>query len=82
MSSNSNHPPLAVRTTQPDVGHEHIVLDPHAADALDVYARLDREHHPGLKHEVRLARQGPPNPRLLVHLEPESVPGAVPERVF
>ena len=37
---------------------------------------------PGLQDEIRLTRQGPPDPWLLVHFEPESMPGAVPERVF
>ena len=82
MSSNSNHPPLAVSTTQPVIGHEHIVFDADAADAFDVYARLDREYHPRLKHQVRLPGKRPPDSRVLMYFEPEPVPGAVPEGFF
>ena len=66
----------------PVAGDQHVIFDPHAANALDVCARLDGEDHARLEDQIGLPRQGLSNPRLLVHFETEAVPGAVPERLL
>src|SRR6188474_2095314 len=59
--------------------HQHIVLDPDAADARHVRARLDREHHPG--HD-RLVGQRPwklGNPWIFMYFQSKPMPGSMPE---
>ena len=41
----SSQLPCRVKTSQPVCGHQYVVFNPHAADARDVGARLDREDH-------------------------------------
>src|SRR5688572_20535955 len=65
----------------PVVGDEHVVLDPYAANAGDVGARLDREHHARLDHLVGKARRLAGDPGLLVYFEAEPVAGAVAARL-
>ena len=57
------------------VGHDHEVLDPHAHLAGQVHARLHR--HGVARLEAALRRL--PEPRPLVHLEPDAVPEPVAE---
>ena len=56
---------------------DHVVLDPHAARAVHIRARLDREDHSRLQ-AVRARRLGRP-PAALVHVEPQSVSRPVSE---
>src|SRR5437762_2115938 len=64
------------------LGHEHIVFDAHAAEAWQIRARFDGEHHAGGDGRVA-ALVGPAaaDARIFVHLDAEAVAGAVPERV-
>src|SRR6476659_7336792 len=55
--------------------HDGEILDPAAADALEVDPGLDRDDLPGLQRVRRLGRE----PRRLVDLEPDAVPEAVAE---
>ena len=65
------------------VGDEDVVLDPDAAEAGNVRARLDGEDHPGGKLDVGLGVVLPtaPDAWTLVNLETEAVPRPVAERV-
>src|SRR5262245_56037531 len=62
-------------------GHEHIVLDPDAAPAGQIGARLDREHHARLYSFVAGVDIGsaPCDPRALMDLDAQTVPRPVTE---
>ena len=57
------------------VADDRQVLDPHAAEALEVDARLDRDGVPGAQRVARLGREA----RRLVHGQPDAVTEAVAE---
>ena len=60
---------------------QHVIFQPGAAESFDICARFDREHHPRLEEELGLARHRAADPRLLVHLEPQTVPGRMTKRL-
>src|SRR3954453_7133072 len=65
------------------VGDQHIVLDPDTAPTREIGAWLDGEDHACGDLFVLRVNIGPPsrNPRILVHLDAETVAGAMAERL-
>jgi hypothetical protein len=70
---------LPRRVGQPFVsirGYEHVIFQPHATQACNVSARLDRAHHPGAKDIARASFRAS-KPRRLVHFETQAMTSAV-----
>jgi len=65
------------------VGHEHIVFNPDAAPIWKIRARLNREHHAGSQELMSNVNVWAPadNPGIFVHVDAQTVTGAVAEGI-